>query len=343
MTKPLQIALISFSHGHQMDYGRLLAEHPQTQLVGVGDVSGITDQARQVAKDFAASHDVPYYADFRQMLEEQHIDAVSIAVSPSQNPSVVITCATHGIDVLCEKPVASNGDGLDQLAKAVRESGIRFTTAIPATVFSNAFRPAIEQVTQGAIGTPHAAHFQFLQPRGPQYILSEEQCASEKRGELANFGPYGILAMLKFFGRNITHVFARMDAMFYERYKKHGVEDMALLSLTFEGGGVGTLLVGRTTTQTQLATDCSMQVIGSEGVLNIEQGLGYGYNCYQSDQARFVPYGISAGQCLVNDFVNAIKSQTQPTITLEHIVNCFRVIDAGYQSCSENKVVQIKM
>ncbi len=343
MTKPLQIALISFSYGHQMDYGRLLAEHPQTQLVAIGDVPGITEEARKVASDFAASRNVPYYADYRQMLEQQTIDAVSIAVSPSQNPSVVIACAKQGIDVLCEKPVASNNDDLDQLAKAVRESGIRFTAAIPGTVFSNAFRPAIEQVTQGAIGTPYAAHFQFLQPRGPQYILTEEQCTSEKRGELANFGPYGILAMLKFFGRKITHVFARMDAMFYERYRKHGVEDMALLSLTFEGGGIGTLLVGRTTTQTQLATDCAMQVIGSEGVLNIEQGLGYGYTCYQQEQARFIPYGMSAGQCFVNDFVKAIQTNSEPTITLEHIINCFRVLDAAYQSCRENKVVSILM
>ncbi|HAI10216.1 MAG TPA: hypothetical protein DCM28_00830 [Phycisphaerales bacterium] len=341
MTKPIQIALISFSHGHQMDYGRLLAEHPQTQLVAVGDVPDITEETRKVAMDFAASHNVPYYADYRQMLEQQTIDAVSIAVSPSQNPSVVIACAKQGIDVLCEKPVASNNGSLDQLAKAVCESGIRFTAAIPATVFSNAFRPAIEQVTQGAIGIPHAAHFQYLQPRGPQYILTEEKCASEKRGELANFGPYGILAMLKFFGCNITHVFARMDAMFYERYKKHGVEDMALLSLTFEGGGIGTLLVGRTTTQTQLATDCTMQVIGSQGVLNIEQGLGYGYTCYQQDQARFVPYGMSAGQCFVNDFVKAIQTNSQPTITLEHIVNCFRVLDACYQSSREGRVIPI--
>jgi predicted dehydrogenase len=266
---------------------------------------------------------------------------VSIAVSPSLNPSVVIACARQGIDVLCEKPVASNSDDLNQLEKVVRESGIRFTAAIPATVFSNAFRPAIEQVTQGAIGIPHVAHFQFLQPRGPQYILSQEQCASEKRGELANFGPYGILAMLKLFGRKITHVFARMDAMFYERYKTHHVEDMALLSLTFEGGGVGTLLVGRTTTQTQLATDCSMQVIGSEGVLNIEQGLGYGYTCYQQDQARFVPFGMSAGQCFINDFVKAVESETDPTITLDAIVNCFRVLDACYQSSREGRAIPI--
>ena len=93
MTKPLQIALISFSHGHQMDYGRLLAEHPQTQLVAVGDVPDITEEARKVAMDFAASRNVPYYADYHQMLEEQTIDAVSIAVSPSQNPAVVIACA----------------------------------------------------------------------------------------------------------------------------------------------------------------------------------------------------------------------------------------------------------
>lgn len=339
MSKLLQIALISFSHGHQMEYGRLLTEHSDTQLGAVGDVPGISDEARKVAREFAAAQGVPYYADYRQMLDEQSIEAVSIAVAPDQNASVVTECAGRGIHILCEKPVASTSEGLDQLAEAVRASGICFTAAIPATVFSNAFRPAIEQVTQGAIGKPRAAHFQFLQPRGPQYILSEEQCATQKRGELANFGPYGILAMLKLFGCKITHVFARMDALFYERYKAHHIEDMALLSLTFENGCVGTLLVGRTTTQTQLATDCSMQIIGSDGVLNIEQGLGYGYTCYQQEQARFVPYGMSAGQCFINDFVKAIQMKTDPAITLDHVVNCFRVLEAAYESKQKNMVI----
>lgn len=342
MANPLQIGLIGFSHGHQMDYGRTLAMHRDARPAAVAEVSGAPEDARGRAHDLARTWNVPFFEDYRQMLASHTLDAVSIAVPPEDNPAVVAACAACGIHVMCEKPVASTLQGLHAIKQAVRENGIVFTCAIPAVLLSSAFRPALEEIQRGAIGEVRAAHFQFLQPRGPQYALSVERCRQSRHGELANFGPYGVLALRKVFARRIVSVFTRRDSVFYPHYREHGVDDLALLSLTMEGGGVATVLVGRTTTQTQAATDCRMQVLGSEGALHIEQGLGYGFDLFHTERHARVFYGPSPSQLLADSFIAAIRTGAPLPITLDDVAEITRVIEAAYASADAEQPVPIE-
>lgn len=341
MPEPLNVALISFSHGHQMDYGRLLADHPATRLKAVADVPSASDAARGAAEQFARDRGVPFYAHYEQMLEQGSLDAVSVAVQPADNPAVVAACIERGIHIMCEKPAADDANGLHAMADAVRQSRCRFTCAVPA-LFASPFQAAIQQIQAGAIGEPRVAHFQFLQPRGPQYTLTEDQCRHSRRGELANFGPYGLLAFRKLLQQSTTSVFARLGSLFYEHYKTHGVEDLALLSLTMTNSAAGTILVGRTTTQTQTRTDCKMQVLGSDGVLNIEHGLGHGFTVFARDGQRFQTFGRSPGELYVDDFVRCIYDDREPFISLDDVVEVFTALDAAYHSADNNQPVSLE-
>lgn len=340
MTKPLRVALIGFHYGHQMDYGRRLTEHADTQLVAVAASPGAQrDEGYQRGQDFARKYDVPHFDDAMEMIQTHKPDAVSIAVTPDLNADLVCACASAGIHILCEKPVTENADDMQRIAAAVRKAGVKFTFAAPAAVFSSSFRAARQRIWGGGIGEPRVAHFQFLQPRGPQYTLTKQQAKQRGRAEFATFGPYGLLAFMTLFRKPIRSVYAQMGAQFYEHYREAGVEDMAVLTLQLEGGGVGSMVVGRTTTQTLPSTDCRMQIIGSEGVINVEDGLGYGIDVYAPDRHYRHVYDRDASTMFVEDFVEAILQDRSPVVGLEEAIGVFNVTEAAYQSAKTRQPV----
>lgn len=341
MSERVDVIVIGFSHGHQLDYGANLAADARTRLVGVSDLPDVSPDARATGRQFAERFGSEYVDDYRQLLERVHPRAASVAVPSEANVAVVRELARRGVSVMCEKPVADTLAELDDLGGAIRESGITFTFCVPATVFSSAFAPAIEQVQAGAIGQPRAAYFQFLQPNGPQYTLTPERCAQVDRAELANFGPYGVVTLGKLVGRPIRRVFARNRAAFYEHYREHGLEDLSVLSLSFDGGAIATMVVGRTTTAGLPTTDCRAQVIGSAGTVNVEYGIGYAVHLYRDGSHRRLPFGSSTARLFVDDFIDAVLTGRRPKITFDDARQVTAVLDAAYASGRTHQPVEV--
>lgn len=342
MNNKLDVAVMGFGFGHQADYGGALAAHEDVRLVGVAERPDVRDaDAIQRGRDFAEKHGVPYYSDYREMLKSTNPLAVSLAVEAEYNVDIAIELATRGTSIMCEKPIAVSLSEADRLGKVLKETGVKFTFAAPATVFSGSFRPAIEQIRNGAIGKARVGHFQYLQPNGPQFTLSPERCKEVTRAELANFGPYGVLAFLKMFGSPIKSVFARKQAAFYEQYRQNNLDDLTLMSIRFEDGAIGTMLIGRTTTTGLASTDLRMQVIGSEGVINIEDGLGYAVDLYADKAHRKLRFGASVSKLFADDFVSAVRDNRQPAITFQDARPVMSFIDAAYESADTGREVTL--
>lgn len=80
---------------------RILAEHPEFELLAVCDV----DEAR--AKETAAKHGVKAYTDFAEMLAKEKPDTASICTGNTTHAPLTIMAAEAGVKgVYCEKPMA---------------------------------------------------------------------------------------------------------------------------------------------------------------------------------------------------------------------------------------------
>ena len=58
------------------------------------------------------------YGDWRPIMEDRAIDAVSIAVPPSEQPAIALAALAAGKHVFCEKPLASHVDDAARLFEA---------------------------------------------------------------------------------------------------------------------------------------------------------------------------------------------------------------------------------
>lgn len=142
------------------------------------------------------------------------------------------------------------------------------------------------------------------------------------------------------FQKPIESVLARFSSNFYPHYQNHDLEDMAVLSLKMEGGGVGTLTVGRITAPLS-GPDIRMQVIGSAGVLSIENGNGRALNLIRNDKPVRIVHGASPSVLLVEDFVRSCLENKTPEVSLECARSCVRIQEAAWLSAKEGRVVRM--
>lgn len=115
--------------------------------------------AKAGAAGLAPGHYHP--ADLSRMLDEQKVD-VLVVTSPDHTHAEVVTQAlAAGVDVICEKPLTIDADGLRAIEAAARESSARLIVT-----FNYRYSPRNsalrEVIAAGTIGRVVSVHFEWM-------------------------------------------------------------------------------------------------------------------------------------------------------------------------------------
>src|SRR3712207_6106203 len=74
-----------------------------TEIVGICDIDPVRLEA--AGQEFEVEH---RYSDYRDMLEAQRCDLVSVCSMPVSHREIAVAALEAGAHVLCEKPMALN-------------------------------------------------------------------------------------------------------------------------------------------------------------------------------------------------------------------------------------------
>jgi predicted dehydrogenase len=120
--------------------------HPRFEVAAVCDTR--PDRATLLAHRAGG---VPAYADWRELLDREQVDAAVLTLPPEASPDVAIGCLRRGWHVLDEKPLAATLEDGRRVARAAVESGRVFQVG-----FVLRYGDLVRQVTRlaHAIGTP---------------------------------------------------------------------------------------------------------------------------------------------------------------------------------------------
>lgn len=147
------------AYAHIPGYKKAAAEG-KAELVALADVNLERAQAAAREHGFARA-----YSDYREMLAEERLDAVSVATPNLYHAPATIAALEAGCHVLCEKPPAMTPAEVEAMIAAAEKAGKIFTVGL-----SFRFHPEVEMAKRfidgGALGEIYAARVKVTRRRG---------------------------------------------------------------------------------------------------------------------------------------------------------------------------------
>ncbi len=256
------------------------------------------------------------YADWRDLLARDDIDAVIVATPQRFRPEIVIAAAKAGKHILAEKPLALTPADAQAMIDAARESGVTL-----GTVHNYHFMPVYAEIKEvldsGEIGQPEVAVMNYLgvedRPGAAAYVPRWRHNAADSGGGVLTDMLHIVYLAHWIMGGPPTSVSATID----RRLDDDGdVEDIALVRYTYPTGhafvnmawgkGPGGVDIGGTRGRIVMETEddgthpfvpaTRLRVVGERGVRSWVPGAP-------------PAYGMVA---ILNDFREAVEQGRDP-------------------------------
>lgn len=97
-----------------------------TQLgyTGIAELAAIAESNPGRVEELRARYACPVYEDYREMLEKEALDAVSVATPDHLHREIAVGAARAGKHVLVEKPLDVTVEGATEMVRAARDAGV---------------------------------------------------------------------------------------------------------------------------------------------------------------------------------------------------------------------------
>lgn len=115
-------------------------------ITAVSDV--VETSAQAMAQRFGGAS---IYTDYRRLIEDPDVQAVDICLPHHLHRDAIVAAARAGKHVICEKPLCLSLDDAEDIAGAVRSTGVTMMCA-HNQLFDPAVQKAREMLAEGALG-----------------------------------------------------------------------------------------------------------------------------------------------------------------------------------------------
>ena len=112
----LRVGIIGLRHPHIGSLKGDVRAVPEAAIVAVAE-------GEPVLQEKAAQLGGSLYADYREMLDKERLDAVGVAAVNSDKGRVIAECLDRGLHVIVDKPLFTSLEDLEDVRRAWRRSG----------------------------------------------------------------------------------------------------------------------------------------------------------------------------------------------------------------------------
>ena len=323
----VRVGFLSLAHMHAYSYGHALNKLPNVELVG------IFDPDRKRGEEGAIQMKTKYFSEASELLTQ--VDAVVVCSENSRHREFTELAASHGVHVLCEKPIATTIAYAQAMIEACARANVKLQIAFPVR-FNTPVRRVKEMLDRGAIG-------EVLAIRGTNHGQMPGGWFVDPKlsggGAVMDHTVHVVDLIRWFLGREFVSVYAEADNMLYDV----PIDDCGMLSMEMEGG----IFVTQDPSWSRPATyptwgNVTMEIIGTEGVINLD-AFAQNYVVY-NDQQRKVSsksYTEDMDFGLIKDFIEMIEEDREPSITGFDGLQAMAVALGAYESARLKKPVHL--
>ncbi|GEN89932.1 Gfo/Idh/MocA family protein [Oceanobacillus sojae] len=299
------------THRHLPEY----AANENVEITAVCDIVG------ERAEEAAAKYQAKAYTDYKTLLKEESIDAVSVCLPNYLHAPVSIDALNTGAHVLCEKPMATSIEEADKMIEAAERNGKKLMIGHNQR-FVASHQKAKELIESGAIGKVYSFRTAFGHG-GPEGWSADGKESWFFKKDEAFIGAMGDLGVHKAdLARYLLQdEFVEVGAFVETSAKENtDVDDNATLILKSAKGTIGTLAASWAYTAKE---DNSTIIYGEKATLRLEDDPTYSLVA-QYANGETVKYELGAIQSndeggqttthVINHFIEAIQNNTVPLI-----------------------------
>jgi predicted dehydrogenase len=270
-------------------------QHPKVEIVAVCD--RLESLARETADALGG---VQVYTDYSNLIADQRVDLVYVAVPPKFHHHIVMEVLKAKKHVLCEKPLANSLEEAKEMANAAKEADGIHAMNFPLN-YDKASTKLAEMISQNYLGKLRRLQLTMHFPEWPRFWQKNDWVGGrEQGGFVLEVGVHFIQQTLKLFGE-IKNIQTRLELPNDPEKCETGIIATAEL-----GDGTPVLIEGLS----QIAGKeyIGFTAFGTEGTLSLENWsqLRGGKN---SEELKVISLEESEPKRLIDELVKAVNGE----------------------------------
>lgn len=330
----INVALLSRWHVHADDYARDIQANDN---ISIGLV---WDENPERGENWAKELNVPFEKDLDKVLSNPDIDAVVVNTPTSLHKEVIVKAAQQKKHVFTEKVLAFTVEDCKEIYEAVESNGVQLMVSLPRLTDNN-FMYAEKAINEGWLGQLSMVRCRFAHNGAvasggnqtgwlPERFFNKDEAGG---GAMIDLGAHPIYLANRIAGK-ANAVYARL-----EKVTDSGVDDNSALLVDYDSGVLGII----ETSFVSHGSPFQLELYGTEGTLMISDNRILVNSMHVNDgKATFMEETLPTIPMPMVQWVNAIQSGEEPTITKEDVIHLTLLNEAAFKSHEEGRRVEVK-
>lgn len=320
-------------------HARHYSSFSDVKLVAISD----TDKAKAA---LAKRYGCKFYTNYREMLEKEKLDCVSVVVPTTFHKEVAMEVLSHGIHALVEKPISYDLSSANEMIKTARKNNVKLMIG-----HIERFNPAIRKLKTmadsgdlGEILSIEAKRLAIYHPR------------IRDSGIIIDLGIHDIDLMNYLLNEKVKTIYAVANRKIVPN---PDFEDYANLILTFKNGSTGRIEMSwisptkiRELNITGSKICCKVNTIEqrievTEGFLDTKNHLTW--EDYQEFLKKFSPKSkiiqeknVEPLSIELREFIDSIKYGKAVPVSGEDATEALRIALLAIKSYKESKIIKLQ-
>lgn len=318
----MKIAVVGAWHVHTMEYATAIQKNPKAELACLWD-----DDPKR-GQETADKLGIPFQPDLSAIWADPSIDAVQITTATYQHKEVLIAAAQAKKHIFTEKVLAFTNEDAEEIAQAVKASGVKFTISYPHKTWPT-LKAAKELVDSGKLGQityarVRDAHNGSTAGWLPPHFYDAAQTGG---GAMIDLGAHPMYTLHWFMGEPKSIV-----SMFTEVTDK-GVEDNAVSVIEFANGAIGVSETGFVTTGMPYVLEMS----GTKGSLMVHNNI-LEYSCEETENKLVEKKDLPQASVMpIDAWIDAVNGVGEAPNGIEDAVELTKFMVGAYEAYKTGK------
>ncbi len=330
LPRKVRLALIGLE-GHTRQILSPLGRLPEVELAAVAhpDPAALARAAKKNRRLARARH----YRDYREMLDREKLDVAAVCNPNGDRAAVVLACLRRGLHVAAEKPLALNRAGLEQIRRALRDSGVHLTMLLPMR-FSGPYLAIKSIADSGEIGEVAQIASQKSYQAGNRPAWMRHRASYG--GTIPWIGIHMIDLMRWASGREFTEAFSLTSHVGFPQLGD--MENVTASVFRLDNGGIAVLRMDYLRPATAGSHgDDRLRLAGTRGVVEYQAATGVTVVSLASKARRVGK--LPPDRSLFIDFLESVYNGKPASLSREDIFRANEITLAAQEAADRGAIV----